>query len=122
LTETSPTTREELIKQGILLSETFTAELEKLWKELKTVVDKEGKIGYWDFIGTNTYDETIRKAYITSFLITYGYAALEVHPLEEEIFLRPYAKQVSKEDAMTFSFPIPISFEEWKRWQQSREV
>ena len=122
LADVSPTSREELIKQGILLSETFTAELEKLWKELKTVVDKDGQIGYWDFIGADTYNETIRKAYLTSFLITYGYAFLEVHSLEEEIFLRPFAEQVSKEDATTFSFPIPISFEEWERWRQSQEV
>jgi hypothetical protein len=121
LAETSPITREELIKQGILLSETFTAELEILWKELKTVVDKEGKIGYWDFIGASTYNETLLRAYLTSYLITYGYAALEVHPLEEEIFLRPYAEQVSKGEVATFSFPISVSFEEWKRWQQNRE-
>jgi hypothetical protein len=122
LADVSPTSREELIRQGALLSETFTAELEKLWKELKTVANKDGKIGYWDFIGADTYDETIRRAYLASFLITYGYAALEVHPLEEEIFLRPFAKQVSKEDTSTFSFPIPIGFEEWKRWRQDREV
>jgi hypothetical protein len=120
LADVSPTSREELIRQGVLLSETFTAELEKLWKELKTVASKDGKIGYWDFIGADTYDETIGRAYLTSFLITYGYAALEVHPLEEEIFLRPYAEQVPKEDTSTFSFPIPINFEEWSQWLQSR--
>jgi hypothetical protein len=122
LADVSPTSREELIKQGVLLSETFTAELEKLWEELKTFeTDKEGKIGYWDFIGAETYDETVKRAYLTSFLITYGYADLEVHPLEEEIFVRPYEKQVPKGNAATFSFPIPISFEEWKRWRQNRE-
>ena len=122
LADVSPTSREELIKQGVLLSETFTAELEKLWEELKTFeTNKEGKIGYWDFIGAKTYDETVKRAYLISFLITYGYADLEVHPLEEEIFLQPYMKQVSKGNAATFSFPIPISFEEWKRWRQNQE-
>jgi hypothetical protein len=123
LVDVSPTTREELIRQGVLLSETFTTELEKLWEELKTApTDKDGKISYWDFIGADTYDKTVRRAYLTSFLITYGYASLEVHPLEEEIFLQPYAEQVSKEDVSTFSFPIPIGFEEWERWRQSREA
>jgi len=122
LTDVSPTSREELIKQGVLLSETFTTELEKLWEELKTFeTNKEGKIGYWDFIGAETYDGTVKRAYLTSFLITYGYADLEVHPLEEEIFVRPYKEQVSKGNVATFSFPIPISFEEWKRWRQNRE-
>jgi hypothetical protein len=121
LMEAGPTTREELIEQGILLSETFTAEMEALWNKLKSSVQEGGKIGYWDFIGADSYDETIKRAYLTSFLITYGYAALEVHPLEEKIFIRPYEKQVSKEDAASFSFPIPISFEEWKRWREGRE-
>ncbi len=122
LADASPTSREELIKQGVLLSETFSAELEKLWEELKSFkAGNEGKNGYWDFIGAETYDETVRRAYLASFLITYGYADLEVHPLEEEIFIRPYEKQVPKRDVATFSFPIPISFEDWNRWRQNRE-
>ncbi|MBS7614774.1 hypothetical protein KEJ18_03470 [Candidatus Bathyarchaeota archaeon] len=120
LAETSPTSREELIKQGILLSETFTEELEKLWNELKAVA-RGRKIRYWDFIGSETYHETVRRAYLTSFLITYGYAALDVQPLEEEVFLQPFEKPVSKENTPAFSFPISISFEEWSRWRQSRE-
>jgi len=118
LSKVSPTSREELIKQRILLSESFTEELEKLWKELKEKAGNNQRIRYWNFIGAETYDETIRRAYLTSFLVTYGYAALEVHPLEEEIFIRPFEKQVIKQDAMAFSFPIVISFEEWKKWRQ----
>jgi len=120
LADISPTSREELIKQGILLTETFTEELEKLWNELKIIAENK-KIRYWDFIGAETYNETVRRAYLTSFLITYGYAALEVNPLEEEIFVQPFKNQVSKENTPTFSFPISISFEEWSRWRQSRE-
>ncbi|MBS7657060.1 MAG: bacterial transcriptional activator domain-containing protein [Candidatus Bathyarchaeia archaeon] len=120
MAEISPTSREELIRQGILLSETFTEELEKLWNELKTVA-KNQKIKYWDFIGSKTYQETVRRAYLTSFLITYGYAALEINPLEEEIFLQPFEKPVLKENTPSFSFPISISFEEWNRWRQTRE-
>ena len=121
LAETGATTRDELVKQGLLLSETFSSELEDLWNELKSAVGKDGKISYWDFVGADTYEDTVKRAYLTSFLITYGYAALEVHPLEEKIFILPYQKQISKEDAQPFSFPIPISFEEWKRWREGRE-
>jgi hypothetical protein len=119
--ETVTTTHEEMVKQRILSSETFSSELEKLWDELKQAAGEDGRIEYWDFIGAQTYDETVRRAYLTSFLITYGYSFLEVHPLEEEIFLRPYKKPVLKEDARLFSFPISISYEEWMRWRENRE-
>jgi hypothetical protein len=118
--ETGTTTHEEMVKQGILSSETFSSELEKLWDELKQIAGEDGRVRYWDFIGAETYDETVRRAYLTSFLVTYGYTFLEVHPLEEKIFLRPYKKPVSREDARFFSFPISISFEEWMRWREDR--
>jgi len=122
LSETEATTREDLIRQGILSSETFSVELERLWDELKEATGEKGRIGYWDFIGAETYEETVRRAYLTSFLVTYGYATLEVHPLEERIFMKPNKKPVSKEDAQFFSFPISISPEEWMRWRQGREA
>ena len=122
LRETGAATREEMIRQGILSSETFSSELEKLWDELKQASSKGGKVRYWDFIGAETYDETVRRAYLTSFLVTYGYAALEIHPLEEKIFIRPYEEQISKEEEQLFSFPISISFDEWTRWREGLGV
>lgn len=117
----SPMSKEDLIKQGILLDETFTQELEKLWNELKEKASNNYKIRYWDFVGAETYNKTIRRAYLTSFLVTYGYAALEINPLEEEIFIKPFEKQIVKHDTKTFSFPIAINFEEWKKWRHPEQ-
>ncbi len=121
-TQMGATTREELIAEGILLGETFTSELERLWTELKTRTIIDGKINYWDFIGADSYEETVKRAYMSSFLITYGYANLEVRPLEEEIFIHPFKEPVSRNEIQSVSFPISISFEEWKKWKKSREV
>jgi len=112
--------REEMIKEGVLSGEAFMAELEKMWQELKKATSKSGKIRYWDFIGSDTYEETVKRAYLTSFLVTYGYARLEIHHLEEEIFILPNEEPSSKKDSELISFPIPISFEEWKRWKEKR--
>ena len=120
--ETGTTTREELIKIGILTNEAFSSELEKLWEELKQHVKESGKIKYWDFIGADTYNDTIKRAYLTSFLITYGYATLEVYLLEEEIFVRPNEKPITKEATQFFSFPISINHEEWMKWRKSQEA
>jgi len=115
------TTREELIKQGILRDETFLSEIEKMWRELKEVAGADGKVDYWDFIGAESYEETIQRAYLTSFLVTYGYASLEIRPLEEKILLKPNETPVSKVDAQPFSFPISVSYERWRQWREHRE-
>jgi hypothetical protein len=116
------TTREELIRERILRDKAFSEELENFWQELrKTVAEKgkNGKIHYWDFVGAGTYDETVDRAYLTSFLVTYGYATLEIHPLEEETFLVPYGKLVEKTGMKQLvSIPISISPIDWQKWKR----
>jgi hypothetical protein len=116
------TTREELVRERIMRDKAFSEELENFWQELRKVVaekGRNGKIHYWDFVGAGTYDETVDRAYLTSFLITYGYATLEIHPLEEETFLVPYAKPVARtEMKQLVSIPISISPTDWQKWKR----
>jgi len=120
--ERSLATREELIRQRILRDKAFSEELENFLQELKNQVGtkgKNGKIRYWDFVGAETYDETVHKAFMTSFLVTYGYATLEIHPLEEEIFIKPYEKQTAKiGKEQLVSIPIAVSAEDWMKWKR----
>jgi hypothetical protein len=120
-TELGVTSREELIKQHIMAEEAFAAELETLWRELRHKVGGNEKIPYWDFVGADSYEETIRRAYMTSFLVTYGYATFEVHRLEEEIFIVPFSKPHSLlGKKQVVSVPVSVSVEEWRRWRESR--
>jgi len=118
--------REELLRLKILRDKAFTEELENFWNELKRLVaDKggNGKIRYWDFVGAETYEETVHRAFLTSFLVTYGYATLEVYPLEEEIFIKPFEKQqrrIGKKQLV--SLPIAITREEWEKWRERAEA
>jgi hypothetical protein len=117
--EAGAATLEELLKLKILTEKTFMEKLETFWKELKIAVGIEEKILYWDFVSANTYQETLHRAYLTSFLVTYGYATLELVPLEEDIFIKPLPKPVSNvSDNQTVSVPISVSFEEWKHWEE----
>jgi hypothetical protein len=115
-------TREELVRQRILRDTTFSEELEIFWQELKKTVagkGEKGKIRYWDFIGADTYEETVNRAFLTSFLVTYGYATLEIHPLEEETFLVPYEKPVAKTGMKQLvSVPISVSAADWHKWKR----
>ncbi|NIO38411.1 hypothetical protein GTO27_12035 [Candidatus Bathyarchaeota archaeon] len=119
--ESEPATRDELIMQRILGDKEFSVELENFWQRLKIEVEERGKdnkIKYWDFIGAETYTETVHKAFMTSFLITYGYATLEIRPLEEEIYVRPFRKPSTEvRDGQLISIPIAVTVEEWRRWR-----
>ena len=115
-------TRDELIKQRILSDKVFSEEMETFWQELKLKVankGKDGKILYWDFIGGESYEETVERAFMTSFLITYGYATLEIRPLEEQIFIIPFEKPLSKIGTQQgVSIPISVTFDSWQKWKR----
>jgi len=115
-------TRSEMIKERILSDKYFTEEMAIFWEELKLTTlerGKDGKIRYWDFIGAETYEETIQRAFMTSFLITYGYATLEIRPLEEELFIKPFEKVVEKlATKQLVSIPLALSHEEWQKWKK----
>jgi hypothetical protein len=106
--------REELERMGVISPEEFVTLLERVWKELRDAAG-EGEVSYWDFIWERSFEKTVAKAWLVSFLVTYGYATIEVKPLEEEILLRPLPKPQRLERAAVFSLPIAISREEWAR-------
>jgi hypothetical protein len=117
--------REEMVKQRVLSDKEFSEELEAYWLELKNnVLEKgvDGKIAYWDFIGADTYEETVQRAFLTSFLVTYGYATLEIDRLEETIHILPYKKQ--RQEALTeqsTSVPIAVSCADWQKWKRGEQ-
>ncbi|MDQ1280283.1 MAG: hypothetical protein QG670_1546, partial [Thermoproteota archaeon] len=87
---------DELVRAGIVREESFQKQLQKLHKELMDKAGEEGRISYQDFIREKTYEETVHRAYLTSFLITYGYATMEMDPIEETAFLIPYSEPKSE--------------------------
>lgn len=52
---------------------------------------------------------------MTSFLLTYGFATMEINPIEEESFLisRVEPKEISLKGQMV-SMPMSIDHEQWK--------
>ena len=118
--------RDELVKQRVLGDREFSEELECYWQELKNkTVEKgvDGKIAYWDFIFSDTYDETVQRAFLTSFLITYGYATLEIDRLEETVFILPFDKP--RKEALTeqsTSVALAVSVEDWQKWKRGEQI
>jgi hypothetical protein len=118
--------RDELVKQRVLGNREFSEELECYWQELKVKVAEKaqgGKIAYWDFIGADTYEETVQRAFLTSFLVTYGYATLEIDRLEETVFILPFDKP--RKEALTeqsTSVPIAVSCADWQKWKRGEQI
>ncbi len=114
--------REELIKQRVLSDKEFSEELDVYWEELKACVSSKGqngKILYWNFIGADTYEQTVHRAFLTSFLVTYGYATLEIDRLEETVFILPYEQPRTEPlTQQSTSVPIAISCEDWQKWKR----
>ncbi|MCX8176107.1 MAG: hypothetical protein N3E48_02605, partial [Candidatus Bathyarchaeota archaeon] len=94
----------------LMIKKEFEKVLNDLWRLLKSKV-KNGKTSYWNFVYSDTYEEFIVRAYLTSFLISYGYADLVVDSLKNEIFLVP--KNEPKKSGKISSFIIPVSYEKW---------
>ena len=116
----SSTTLQELIKMRIMSNDSFNDTLHTFWQKLKERVSDSEKVSYWSFIVADTYDKTIYRAYLTSFLVTYGYAHMEINRVEEEIFLIPHETQ--KENLLTeqsISIPIAIDHNIWKTKSES---
>jgi len=106
---------QELIKSRIVSEESFNDLLKRFWLELKEKAAEGGRIPYWSFIYAPTYEETVFRAYLTSFLLTYGFATMEVEPVDEQAFLIPRVepKEVSLKEQMV-SLPISIDYDLWK--------
>ena len=119
---TGSTSRDEMIRQRVLSDKVFSEELEAFWEELKACVAEKGKDGqlrYWDFVGSKTYEQTVQRALLTSFLVTYGYATLEIHPLEELVLVKPFEKpQTSLRKEQAVSIPLSVSFDDWQKWRK----
>lgn len=117
------TTRKELIKLKILAEKAFMEELKAFWLELKHKVGEAEKIFYLDFVGADTYSETLNRAYMTSFLVTYGYATLQLVPLEEEVYIIPFTEpRTEQAEKQMVSVPIPINHKEWMKWKEEKQL
>lgn len=98
----------ELVKLKFLSDKTFEEEIHKMKEELNNLKEP---IDYWKFIIRESYEDTILRAYLLSFIISEGHASLIYNPIEEKIILLPN-KGVKKK--MPKSFPIAINYENWK--------
>ncbi len=102
---------------GIIPEEGFTEIMEAFWMELKAKAQDNGRISYWDWVGSETYEETVTRAYITSYLVGYGYAIITTDRFGDNVEVIPLAEHNAGSNEMK-SLPILVDYEEWRRWRE----
>jgi hypothetical protein len=98
--------------QGLgIRGEEFEAHLTGLWKELTELHNAEqGRpVEYWKFVKGASHEDTVHRAYFTSFLVTYGFAKMQLEG--EEIMLIPNEHPTNKPVEGGLSLPIAIPSE-----------
>ncbi len=96
----------ELSSLRIIEEKTFTKRLEEVWKEMKQKAAEQESIEYWTFVRTTSFAQTVLRAQMASFLISYGMAALERK--REKLLLIPKDAPFATKEGSPLSFPIPI--------------
>jgi hypothetical protein len=99
----------ELARMRVVEEKAYTRKMQDLWKELKERAVEDKTVDYWDFVGGSDFAQTIIRAQLVSFLVSYGYANLVRKG--NSMFLIPKAKLDPRPEGSPLSFPIPITKE-----------
>jgi hypothetical protein len=83
--------------------------MQDLWNELKKRAEENETVDYWNFIKASDFAQTVTRAQLVSFLVSYGYANLQRKG--NTMFLVPKAKTDPHSQGSPLSFPIPITKE-----------
>jgi hypothetical protein len=98
----------ELARLRIHEEKAFNHRLEDLRLEMKSKSGHDG-IDYWKFVKAGSFAQTVLRAQMVSFLVSYGMAILE--RTEEKMTLIPRDPPFARGQGSPLSLPIPITQE-----------
>src|SRR5216684_7605729 len=67
----------ELARMRVVDEKAYTRKMQDLWNELKQRADEDETVDYWNFIKASNFAQTVTRAQLVSFLVSYGYATLQ---------------------------------------------
>lgn len=103
---------DELVKLRAIAPEKFAELLMNLLDELKNKT-AESELDYWQFISTASFQETVFRAYLTTFLVTESFAQIKIDPIEQKITIWPVRSQKETKKYMHNSVVTSLNFEDW---------
>ncbi len=96
----------ELSSAGLIEEKAFAQKLQDMWDELHGKSEQSGFTEYWSFVQGRSFPETVSKAQVVSFLVSYGYADLEEK--DSRLVLVPKKQPQLSMVGSALSYPIPI--------------
>jgi hypothetical protein len=117
LIDAGTATLEEAKRLGFLPMEGFAEIIEGFWHELKERVGEGGKIKYENWVLADTYEETVKRSYITVFMVGYGYANIETDRFGDNVTIIHNREQHPDPGQAKLSVPVLVDYEEWRKWR-----
>ena len=109
---------DDLIDLNILSKIEFEDAIKAILEDLEA----RGRIEYHDFVyGGTDFEGGVKKAYLTSYLVSEGKAELDINPLEEEVIISPSNARGKADAGELRSIPISLSYDDWKRWKKKQK-
>jgi hypothetical protein len=110
---------DDLINLNILSKTEFDDVLQAVLHEL----EERGNVEYQDFIYEDSFESSVKKAYLTSYLVSEGKADLDINPLEDEVFISPREGNLDAQAPRTpsRSIPVSLSYEDWLKWMEKKK-
>ena len=96
----------ELARMRVHEEKAFSRRLEELRIELRERSRNEGLVEYWAFVRSGSFAQTVHRAQMVSFLVSYGMATLERK--REKMILIPRDPPFTSSNGSPLSFPIRI--------------
>ncbi|MFQ5920635.1 MAG: hypothetical protein ACE5JV_01295 [Nitrososphaerales archaeon] len=117
---------DDLVGMEVLSEKEFNDNMQGLWQELleRSKSHADGKVPYWEFIAgeDESYEDSVRRAYLTTFLVSEGYARMEIDPLEESIHLLANERQQEPpREALPRSIVVSFDSGSWQELAKKRE-
>jgi hypothetical protein len=106
LTLPQATSLPELTGAGFVEEKAFAKRLQDVWEDLHRQSETTGFKDYWSFVKGRSFPETVAKAQVVSFLVSYGYANLEEK--NGQLVIIPREEPKPSKAGSTQSYPIPI--------------
>lgn len=108
---------EDLIELDILSKAEFDDAIQGVFNELEA----RGRVEYHDFIYDDSFETSVKKAYLMSYLVSEGKVVLDINPLEDEVFISPSDIKDNAKVSLSRSIPVSLSYEDWLQWSQKRK-
>ncbi len=104
--EKLPATQEDALHilkgVGYAKDVTLEEEVRRMHESCLMMAGSDGEVDYWSIVKADTFEETVWRAYVLSFVVSEGLAEIKKNPLTGEIKVIPFLSKRKREKVAAF--------------------